>query len=74
MDAEKSIYPTFAIVVLVCALGSLTQTVMNAMLGGVQADFGVGDYVGQWLTTIFMLVIGITVPLVTHLSRRFSIR
>ncbi|WP_165062258.1 DHA2 family efflux MFS transporter permease subunit [Adlercreutzia sp. ZJ154] len=76
MQAEsgKGVYPTFAIVVLACALGSLTQTVMNSMLGGIQADFGTDDYVGQWLTTIFMLVIGITVPLVTHLSRRLSIR
>lgn len=74
MGAEKSIYPAFTVVVLTCALGSLTQTVMNSMLGGVQADFGTDGYVGQWLTTIFMLVIGITVPLVTHLARRFSIR
>lgn len=72
--SSKRIYSMFAIVVLTCALGSLTQTVMNSMLGGVQADFGTSDYVGQWLTTIFMLVIGITVPLVAHLSRKFSIR
>ena len=70
----RSTYTTFAIVVLTCALGSLTQTVMNSMLGAVQADFGTDDYVGQWLTTIFMLCIGITVPLVAHLSRRMSVR
>ena len=55
-------YVLFAIVVLACALGSLTQTVMNSMLGGVEADFGVNASVGQWLTTIYMLVLGITVP------------
>lgn len=74
MTAHKEIYPTFAIIVFVCALGSLTQTAMNSMLGGVQASFGVDDYTGQWLTTIFMLVIGITVPFATHLARRFNIR
>lgn len=73
-DSTRSTYRTFAIVVLTCALGSLTQTVMNSMLGAVQTDLGTDDYTGQWLTTIFMLCIGITVPLVTHLSRRLSIR
>ena len=67
-------YALFAIVVLACALGSLTQTVMNSMLGGVEADFGVNASVGQWLTTIYMLVLGITVPAVTFLSQRLSLR
>ena len=67
-------YVLFAIVVLACALGSLTQTVMNSMLGGVEADFGVNASVGQWLTTIYMLVLGITVPAVTFLSQRLSLR
>ena len=68
------VYALFAIVVLACALGSLTQTVMNAMLGGIEADFGVAASTGQWLTTIYMLVLGITVPLVTFLSIKFSMR
>lgn len=67
-------YVLFAIVVFACALGSLTQTVMNSMLGGVEADFGVNASVGQWLTTIYMLVLGITVPAVTFLSQRLSLR
>lgn len=67
-------YATFAIVTLACALGSLTQTVVNAMLGGIQSSFGTAESVSQWLTTVYMLVIGITVPLVAHLSRRYSVR
>lgn len=68
------VYALFAIVVFACAFGSLTQTVMNAMLGGIEADFGVDASTGQWLTTIYMLVLGITVPLVTFLSVKFSTR
>lgn len=68
------VYALFAIVVFACAFGSLTQTVMNAMLGGVEADFGIDASVGQWLTTIYMLVLGVTVPLVTFLSLKFSTR
>ena len=63
-----------AIVVFACAFGSLTQTVMNAMLGGVEADLGVDASLGQWLTTVYMLVLGITVPLVTFLSLKMSTR
>ena len=44
------------------------------MLGGVEADFGVNASVGQWLTTIYMLALGITVPAVTFLSQRLSLR
>lgn len=68
------VYALFAIVVLVCAFGSLTQTVMNAMLGSVEADLGVDAALAQWLTTVYMLVLGVTVPLVTFLSLKMSTR
>ena len=73
-DGDTKVYALFAIVALATALGSLTQTVMNSMLGGIQADFGVGADVGQWLTTVYMLVLGITVPAVTYLSQKLSVR
>ena len=68
------VYALFAIVVFTCSFGSLTQTVMNAMLGGVEADLGIDASLGQWLTTVYMLVLGITVPLVTFLSLKISTR
>lgn len=71
---QGRVYALFAIVVFACAFGSLTQTVMNAMLGGVEADLGVDASLGQWLTTVYMLVLGITVPLVTFLSLKISTR
>ncbi len=67
-------YTLFAIVVLATSIGALTQTVMNSMLIGVQADFGVDASVGQWLTTIYMLTMGITVPVMTYLSQKISVR
>lgn len=72
--SPRSIYPAFATATILCALGSLTQTVMNSMMLGVQASFGTDEATSQWLTTLYMLVIGITVPLVAHLSRRYSTR
>lgn len=67
-------YALFAVVVITCALGSLTQTAMNSMLAEVCADFAIDAAVGQWVTTIYMLVMGITVPVVTYLARRFSLK
>lgn len=67
-------YALFAIVVITCALGSLTQTVMNSMLTDVCVDFAIDAAVGQWVTTIYMLVMGVTVPVVTYLSKRFSLK
>lgn len=67
-------YALFTIVVLGCAAGALVQTAMNAMLAVVEADFGVDASIGQWLTTSYMLVLGVTVPTVTYFSKRFSIR
>lgn len=71
---QANAYTLFAIVTVVCALGSLTQTVTNSMLLGIQDSFGTTEAISQWLTTLYMLVIGITVPLVAHLSRKMSIR
>lgn len=73
-SGDRTTYIMFAIVTITCALGSLTQTVMNSMLLSVQESFATTENVSQWLTTIYMLVIGITVPIVTHLSRKLSIR
>ena len=71
---RRQVYVMFAITTVLCALGSLTQTAMNSMLLGIQASFGTVEATSQWLTTLYMLVIGITVPLVAHLSRVMSVR
>ena len=44
------------------------------MFSGMAADFGVDVGLGQWVTTLYMLVLGITVPSVTYLMRRFSLK
>lgn len=74
LRAKGGAYLLFAIVVLATSIGGLTQTVMNSMLVGVQADFGVDASIGQWLTTIYMLTMGITVPVMTFLSQKLSVR
>ena len=47
-------YALFAIVVITCALGSLSQTATNSMLTGICAEFFIDAGEGQWLTTVYM--------------------
>lgn len=63
-----------AIVILGSCLGNLSQTALNAMFSGMAVDFGIDVGMGQWVTTLYMLVLGITVPSVTFLMRRFSLK
>lgn len=64
----------FLIIVLIfgSCLGNLSQTALNAMFSGIASDFFVDVSSGQWVTTIYMLVLGITVPSVTFLMKRFA--
>lgn len=61
-----------SLVIFGSCLGNLSQTALNAMFSGMAADFGVDARLSQWVTTLYMLVLGITVPAVTYLSRRFT--
>lgn len=73
-SGRASVYALFAVVVLASASGNLSQTAVNAMLGDIMVQFDVTVELGQWLTTSYMLVLGITVPVATFLSRRFSVK
>lgn len=63
-----------AIAVLSSAVGNMSQTALNALMPAIVRDFGIGVDLGQWLTTGYMLVIGITMPASTFLAKRFCIR
>lgn len=68
----KRVIILITIIIFGSCFGNLSQTALNAMFSGMAADFGVEVGLGQWVTTLYMLVLGITVPTVTWLMRRFS--
>ncbi len=70
----KHVILLISIVILGSCLGNLSQTALNAMFTGIAADFEVDTALGQWVTTLYMLVLGITVPAVTFLMRRFRLK
>ncbi len=65
---------TYALAVITCALGNLSQTGVNAMLPSIMMEFSVDVALAQWLATGYMLVIGITVPIATYLSNKVCVR
>ena len=71
---QRQAIALFAVVVLASSVGNLAQTGLNAMLSSICAEFGIVEGVGQWLTTSYMLVLGIVVPLSSYFMGRFRLK
>src|SRR5699024_1020730 len=52
----------------------LNQTLMNTALPALMRDFDITANSAQWVTTIFMLVNGIMIPVTAFLIQKFSTR
>lgn len=52
----------------------LNQTLLNTALPAFMKDFGISASSAQWLTTIFMLVNGIMIPVTAFLIQKFTTR
>jgi EmrB/QacA subfamily drug resistance transporter len=71
---EKPSYTSFVLMAFAATFGGLTQNVMNTALPTLMGDVGISVTSGQLLTTVFPLCLGVVIPLVAFLSRRFSSR
>ena len=65
---------SIAILTFITFCGNFTQLQLSAALPTIVAEFGISVTTGQWLTSIFQLVMGVLVPLTAYLTRRFSTR
>ncbi|MBQ9021916.1 MAG: DHA2 family efflux MFS transporter permease subunit [Eggerthellaceae bacterium] len=72
--SRTSAYVLFALVTIGSALGNMSQTGLNAMMPSTMAELGVQVDVGQWLTTGYMLMLGVAVPIATFLMRKLDDR
>lgn len=52
----------------------LNETVMSVALPVLQTELGVAPSVGQWLTTAFLLTMGVVIPLTGYLISRLGTR
>lgn len=67
-------FVSIAVLTFITFVGNFTQLQLSAALPTIVSDFGISVTTGQWLTSIFQLVMGVMVPLTAYLTRRFSTR
>ncbi|MBP1977004.1 EmrB/QacA subfamily drug resistance transporter [Cohnella thailandensis] len=66
--------PILFIMILGAFLATLNQTVMTVAVPELMGDFDISATTAQWLTTGYMLVNGVLVPITAYLMQRFSTR
>lgn len=60
--------------VLAAAIAIMSQLTMTTCLPSITAEFGIDTAQGQWLTTSYMLTMGIMIPCTGYLMTRFQSR
>ncbi|QKS48896.1 DHA2 family efflux MFS transporter permease subunit (plasmid) [Paenibacillus cellulosilyticus] len=66
--------PIMLILILGAFITTLNQTVMSVATPELMTDFNISAATAQWLTTGYMLVNGILVPVTAYLMVRFTLR
>ena len=65
---------SIAILTFITFVGNFTQLQLSSALPIIVSEFHISVTTGQWLTSVFQLVMGVMVPLTAFLTRRFSTR
>ncbi|UFT99535.1 DHA2 family efflux MFS transporter permease subunit [Radiobacillus kanasensis] len=66
--------PILAIMIFGAFLATFNQTIMTVALPKLMDDFNILASTGQWLTTGYMLVNGVLIPITGFLMKRFTTR
>ena len=67
-------FVSIAILTFITFVGNFTQLQLSSALPIIVSEFHISVTTGQWLTSVFQLVMGVMVPLTAFLTRRFSTR
>ncbi|WP_245980231.1 DHA2 family efflux MFS transporter permease subunit [Peribacillus asahii] len=62
------------IMILGVFVAILNETLLNVALPKIMNDFGISPSTAQWLTTGYLLVIGVLIPVTAYLIQRFTTR
>ena len=74
-DRKRPIgYGILALMVFGTILGGLLQNAVSTVLPAIMAETHVTVGMAQWLVTMFQLCLGIVIPLVAFLVRRFDVK
>ncbi|PLS24489.1 multidrug efflux MFS transporter [Bifidobacterium imperatoris] len=71
---SRAAFVSIAILTFITFVGNFTQLQLSSALPIIVSEFGISVTTGQWLTSVFQLVMGVMVPLTAFLTRRFSTR
>ncbi len=66
--------PILFIMILGAFLATLNQTVMSVATPELMVDFNISAATAQWLTTGYMLVNGVLIPITAYFMQRFTTR
>lgn len=66
--------PLLFIMILGAFIAVLNQTIMSVAIPKLIIDFNIATTTAQWLTTGYMLVNGVFIPVTAYLMRRFTTR
>lgn len=65
---------SLAVLTAITFLGNFTQLQLSSALPTMVHEFHISVTTGQWMTSVFQLVMGVMVPLTAFLTRRFTTR
>lgn len=66
--------PVLTVILLGAFVSLLNQTLMNVALPSIMEDLNIEESTAQWITTGFMLVNGVLIPITAFLMEKFSTR
>ncbi|SDX70439.1 DHA2 family efflux MFS transporter permease subunit [Paenibacillus sp. CF384] len=66
--------PLMFVMILGAFIAVLNQTIMSVALPELMIDFDIAASTAQWLTTGYMLVNGVLIPITAYLMQRFTTR
>lgn len=67
-------FVSIAILTFAAFLSNFTQLQLTSALPSIDREFSIPLVTGQWMTSIFQLVMGVMVPLTAFFTQRFSTR
>jgi len=66
--------PILFVIIMGAFVSLLNQTLMNVALPSIMVDLNITESTAQWITTGFMLVNGVLIPITAFLMEKFSTR
>ena len=65
---------TLIILIMASAVTLISQSIVTTSLPYYMADFSISSAMVQWTYSVFLLVIGVMIPLTAYITKRFRIK